>query len=326
MKMLIALTAMGVVLSTSLQFLYARRDRYVMRTHKIAEGVYLFHGTGMNAMAVIADEEVILVDTMMNGWWGLALEAALRRVTDKPVTTIINTNSHPSHSGNNFRFAGDGVSVIAHEQTRSRLERRVNFQGAGARHLPQTTFRDRLTVMRGKERIELYYFGASNTDGDAWVVFPSRRLMHIGDVVKKDEMLEITSDSGGRAVAYADTMARGIATIKGVDLVVAGHARPGIERSTIPWSELANYQSTAGGLVETVRKAMAAAADAEGVVAIVLEGGKFKHFDRAQVSDAVRATYAELAAAGVSAREEADAEYSPAALTIDASPQAPPRP
>jgi glyoxylase-like metal-dependent hydrolase (beta-lactamase superfamily II) len=326
MKMLIALTAMSVVLSTSLHFLYVRRDRYVMQTHKIADGVYLFHGTGMNAMAVVADDGVILVDTMMNGWWGLALETALRRVTDKAVTTIINTNSHPTHSGNNFRFARNGVVVIAHEQTRSRMERLGSFQGAGASHLPQMTFRDRLTVMRGTERIDLYYFGASNTDGDAWVVFPARRLMHIGDVVKKDEMLEIAAEAGGRAVGYADTIARGIATIKGVDLVVAGHARPGAERSTIAWSELPNYQTMAGELVAAVRKAMASADNVDGVVSSVLESGQFKHFDRAQVSDAVRATYAELAAAGVSARDVADAAYSPATLTIDASRQAPPRP
>jgi cyclase len=153
-----------------------------------------------------------------------------KRAIDKPVTTIINTNSHPSHSGNNFRFGGEGVLVISHEQTRSRLQSRDNFQGASARHLPQTTFRGRLTLMRGKERIDLYYFGASNTDGDAWVVFPSRRIMHIGDVVKKDEMVEITPSAGGRAVSYAETMARGMATIKDVDLVVAGHSHRAARR------------------------------------------------------------------------------------------------
>jgi glyoxylase-like metal-dependent hydrolase (beta-lactamase superfamily II) len=310
-KILVGLTAIGVVLSTALPFLYVRRDRYVIHTHRIGDGVYLFHGTGMNTMAVVADDGVILVDTMRDGWWGPALKTALRQVTDKPVTTIINTNSHPSHSGNNFRFAGEGVVVIAHEQTLSRLRGRDNFQGASARYLPQTTFRDRLSVMRGNERIELYYFGASNTDGDAWVVFPSRRLMHIGDVVKKDEMLEITEGAGGRAMSYAETMARGIAAIQDVDLVVAGHARPGTERSTIPWSDLRIYQNNAGALVEAVRKAMAAAHNVDGVVSVVHAGARFKHFEPGHVSAAVRTTYAELTAAGANSRAEGNEEPSP---------------
>ncbi len=200
MKVIVAIAAISAVLSTSL---YLHRRKYVLQTHKIADGVYLFVGTGMNVLAVVADDGVILVDSMLNGWWGPALEDAIRNVTDKPVTTLINTNSHAPHSGNNYRFAKDGVVVVAHEQTRSRLQQRENFKGANARALPQTTFRDRLTLMRGKERIDLYYFGPSNTDGDAWVVFPSRRIMHVGDIVKKDEVLEITPNDGGSGISYA---------------------------------------------------------------------------------------------------------------------------
>lgn len=204
MKLLVALAVIGTMLTTGF---YVRGLRYVVHTHKLADGVYVFYATGMNAMAVIADDGVILVDTMKDGWWGRGLEAALRGVTDKPVTTIINTNSHPPHSGNNFRFAKDGVLVIAHEQTRARLQGRDNFQGARSGQLPQQTFRDRLSLTRGKERIDLYYFGAANTDGDAWVVFPSRRVMHVGDLVKIGEMHQITPEAGGSGVAYAETMA-----------------------------------------------------------------------------------------------------------------------
>ncbi len=68
-------------------------------------------------------------------------------------------------------------------------------------------------------------------------MFPSRRVMHIGDVVKKDEILEITSTSGGSGLSYAQTVARGIAAIKDVDLVVTGHARNGT--ATVTWGNFA---------------------------------------------------------------------------------------
>jgi glyoxylase-like metal-dependent hydrolase (beta-lactamase superfamily II) len=293
MKILVAVAAISALLLTSL-YVRRQKQRYVVHTYTIGDGVYVFVATGMNAMAVITDDGVILVDTMAHGWWGRGLEAALREVTDKPVTTLINTNSHPSHSANNFRFAGDGVVAIAHERTRSRLQGRDNFQGANALHLPQTTFRDRLTLMRGKEPIHLYYFGASNTDGDAWVVFPARRIMHIGDVVKKDEMPEIALNSGGSGVAYAQTMARGITTITGVDLVVAGHAREG--NPTITWRELGAYQSNANVLLGAVRTAMTSTDSVDAVASIVRADPLFSRYRPDDVNGAVRAIFAELAA------------------------------
>jgi glyoxylase-like metal-dependent hydrolase (beta-lactamase superfamily II) len=292
--MLVGVFALCAVLLASLLLL--RRQTYSVFTERVTDGVYLFTATGLNALAVVADDGVVLVDTMQNGWWGPALESALRQVTDKPITTIINTNSHPSHSGNNFRFAGDGVVVVAQEQTAARLGARENFKGANARYLPQTTFRDRLTLMRGTERIELYYFGASNTDGDAWVVFPSRRLVHIGDVVKKNEVMEIEENAGGSGLYYAQTMARGIAAIKDVDFVVTGHARGGV--ATFRWGEMAGYHDSACALIEKVGKAMASAGSADAVVSLVQADPTLSRYDQVDVESAVRTIHTELTAAG----------------------------
>ena len=318
MKVIVAIAAISAILLTSL---YLHRRKYVLQTHKIADGVYLFVGTGMNVLAVIADDGVILVDTMLNGWWGPALEKAIREVTDKRVTTLINTNSHAPHSGNNYRFAGDGVVVVAHEQTRSRLQQRENFKGANARSLPQTTFRDRLTLMRGKERIDLYHFGPSNTDGDAWVVFPSRRIMHVGDIVKKDEVLEITPNDGGSGVSYAQTMGQGIATITDVDLIITGHVLDSSMRPTIPWSELMVYQRNATVLVDAVRKAMTTADSVDAVVSTVLADALFSRYKPADVSTAVRAIFAELAAGRRTSQRLGGEAPSPVDFTLGLSPQ-----
>ncbi len=318
MKILATCVVIGVILATAW---LVRRQRYVAQTHKIGEGVYVFCASGMNTMAVVTDDGVILVDTMRNGWWGQALEAALREVTDKPVTTIINTSSHLPHSGNNHRFVKAGVVVIAHERTRSRLQGRDNFQGESARHLPQTTFRDRLTLMRGKERIDLYHFGPANTDGDAWVVFPSRRIMHVGDLVKIDEMLEITPDAGGSGVSYAETLALAIATIKDVDVVVAGHIRDVAVPPTLSWSELGKYQSKAGVIVDAVRKAMQSADGVEAVLSRVHGGSQFSHYKPEDVTAAVRAIHAELVAARGSLRDLDGKAFLPLRLAVGLSPQ-----
>src|SRR2546422_5915918 len=48
--------------------------------------------------------------------------------------------------------------------------------------MPDRTFTDRMTLGSGDDRIELYYFGAGHTNGDAFIVFPARRAMCAGDM------------------------------------------------------------------------------------------------------------------------------------------------
>ena len=48
--------------------------------------------------------------------------------------------------------------------------------------MPTKTFTDKMTLGSGRDRIDLYYFGAGHTDGDAFVVFPAVRAMAAGDI------------------------------------------------------------------------------------------------------------------------------------------------
>src|SRR6266478_5862913 len=41
---------------------------------------------------------------------------------------------------------------------------------------------DQLSLLDGLDRIDLYYFGRGHTDGDLVVVFPEKRLVHLGDL------------------------------------------------------------------------------------------------------------------------------------------------
>jgi glyoxylase-like metal-dependent hydrolase (beta-lactamase superfamily II) len=292
-RILIALLAIFAVLVVG--GLIARRARYSLTVNKVSDDLYVFVGSGMNSTALITDEGVVLVDTMQDGWWGPALEATLQSITDKPITTIINTNANAPHSGNNFRFGKGAVEIVSHEATKSRLQRSERFEGANARHLPNTTFRDRLSLVRGKERIELYYFGPANTDGDAWVVFPSRRVLHISDIVIKNEVPQYVRDFGGSGVSHPETLARGMAALKDIDTVIIGHAKDDDPLPTLTWAELDVHRRRSDTLLAAVRKAMKSATTVEEVAVAVRSSDAFKAYDAKRVSDAVAAIYSELA-------------------------------
>lgn len=184
---------------------------------------------GGNMAVFVTEEGVVLVDTKLAGY-GQAILDQLRSVTDKPVTTIINTHSHFDHAGSNTEFA-ETVQFVAHENTKANWMRPecdmvLNcdaFKGENAKFLPETTFSDTLSLFGGKDQIDLYYFGRGHTNGDIWVVFPAVRAMHAGDMFQRMDMPTLYRSHGGSAVEFADTLDKALATIENIDTIISGH-------------------------------------------------------------------------------------------------------
>ena len=156
--------------------------------------------SGGNVAVFITDGGVTLVDTKLNGW-GQAVLDKVKSVTNKPITTIINTHTHGDHTGNNG-FFGANVEVVAHENTKTNMEKMDAFKGDGAKFLPKKTYTDKLTVGAGKDRIDLYYFGAGHTNGDTFVVFPALRVLHTGDMSPGRMRHSATATMAGAAWSY----------------------------------------------------------------------------------------------------------------------------
>ena len=83
--------------------------------------------SGGNVAVFITDSGVTLVDTKLAGW-GQAMLDKIKTVTTKPVTTIINTHTHGDHTGNNGFFGAD-VEIVAHENTKTNMEKMDAFKG-----------------------------------------------------------------------------------------------------------------------------------------------------------------------------------------------------
>ena len=90
----------------------------------------------------------MLVDTKLAGW-GQRIMDQVRSVTDKPVTTIINTHTHGDHTGSNEFFPAS-VEVVAQENTKANMEKMDAFKGDKAQFLPDKTYKDKLTLILGR--------------------------------------------------------------------------------------------------------------------------------------------------------------------------------
>lgn len=73
---------------------------YQKKITKVNDRIYHFLGYGhSNAIALIGDTSVILVDTLDCDTCGLQLGKEIGTITEKPVKTIIYTHGHPDHTG-----------------------------------------------------------------------------------------------------------------------------------------------------------------------------------------------------------------------------------
>jgi cyclase len=187
---------------------------------KVRDNLYVIPGAGGNTTVFVTQGGVVLVDTKLPNN-GEPIVNQVRTVTDRPVSTIINTHSHPDHIGSNDDFPLS-VEVVTHENTRKWMAANPRVASNPAA-MPDKTFTDRMTLGSGDDRIELYYFGAGHTDGDAFIVFPARRAMAAGDIFAWKMAPLIDPMAGGSVLALPGTLEQAMKGIANVDTVIEGH-------------------------------------------------------------------------------------------------------
>jgi glyoxylase-like metal-dependent hydrolase (beta-lactamase superfamily II) len=202
----------------------AQRGPRIPPTGKIMpvkDNLYVIHGAGGNTTVFLSSTGVVLVDTKLANN-GEAIMNQVKTVTDKPVSMIINTHTHPDHNGSNdyFKDARPSIEVVTHANTRKWVD--ANPQSKPAMK-PDKTFTDTLTLGTGKDQIDLYWFGAAHTNGDAFVVFKALRAMCVGDVMAWKMAPLIDPATGGSVIALPDTLEKAVKGIKNVDTVIEGH-------------------------------------------------------------------------------------------------------
>ena len=185
-----------------------------MQTLNVRDILYVLTG-GSNTLALMRDDGVLLVDTKPPGWE----QGHPRRHPGRHRQAgdhIINTHAHEDHVGGNSAFPA--ATRLSRTRTPGRAWRRwPPSADRTPKCLPNQPVTDRLSLLSGEDRIELYYFGRGHTDGDLVVVFPEKRLAHFGDLFPAKAAPVIDTASGGSGVAFPDTLAKAVAEIKNVE-------------------------------------------------------------------------------------------------------------
>lgn len=262
---------------------------------KVKDNLYIITGAnpvpretfaGGHTGVFITDTGVVVVDTKLAGW-GQALLDRIRTVTDKPVTTIINTHTHGDHTGSN-EFFGASVDSVVHENTKANMARMDAFKGDKAQFLPKRTYKDKLTLGAGKDQIDLYYFGRGHTDGDTFIVYTALRTMQAGDMFPWKDAPFIDRTNGGSGREWPQTLKKVLDNVKNVETVIGGH------QPVAGWTDLARFQQFTAELYTQTAAAHKAGKTVDQAAAETTWMGKYPGYEATRLKAAVQAIYDEL--------------------------------
>jgi glyoxylase-like metal-dependent hydrolase (beta-lactamase superfamily II) len=280
--------ALGVLLGVgALSVAVAARQQgqgaRVVEVEKLKDNLYLLKGGGGNTAVFVGSSGVTVVDTKLPGW-GQPIIDAIKDLTPKPVTTIINTHTHGDHVSGNVEFPAT-VDIIVQDNTRANMAKMMSPPGMGSaspaptifdRHngagMPKRTFSDRMTIGGGADEIDLYYFGRGHTNGDAWVVFPALRFVHSGDIFAGKGLPILDTNNGGSGLEIGDSLARAHDGIKNVDAIITGHS------TVMTWADLAEYAQFNKDFAASVQAGLAAGKSPDEIAAAWKIDGKYQGY------------------------------------------------
>src|SRR6185437_3321412 len=142
----IALFAMGADAAQQQDF-----SKIEVKTTDLGHNTYMLEGAGGNVTIAVGSNGVIMVDAQFAPMHD-KLKAAIAKITNQPVKYLINTHYHGDHTGGNAAFGKEGVTIVAQENVKKRLQNPppgANGQTpppAPPEALPVQTYKDETTV------------------------------------------------------------------------------------------------------------------------------------------------------------------------------------
>src|SRR6266852_1707935 len=122
-----------------------------------------------------------------------------------PLKTVIDTHWHVDHTDNNANLHAAGATVLAHDNTKTRMAEPhdsalmgLHFPASPADALPQQTFSSSKELHANGEIVMLQYFQPAHTDTDIYIHFQKANVIHMGDTFFNGFYPVIDASTGGK--------------------------------------------------------------------------------------------------------------------------------
>ncbi len=186
---------------------HARSNEYNLQPREIAEGVFTFWGLQepytpqnggniVNTGFIVGQDSVLAIDTGPTRTYAEEMIAAIGRVTDKPIRTVLITHHHPDHTFGLKSFKKRNARVLMHANAKPLLAREGQPLRSfleiliGLAWISRTEVDSPTRVIRRAESFDLggrvvrvLPFEYGHTPGDLVIYDEQTRTLFAGDLV-----------------------------------------------------------------------------------------------------------------------------------------------
>ena len=203
-------------------------DTVKIRPVKVSEHLYMLKGSGGNIGVLTGKDGTLMIDDQFAPLSN-KINGAIKTLDPGEIRFLINTHIHGDHSGGNENFKRMGITVVAHDVVRERMQKEtVNRQGQPVPPrdkdaLPVITFADKLNFHLNDEDIELIHLFPGHTDGDVLVHFVKANVYHTGDTFTRMGYPFIDVSNAGTINGYISSLDKMLAMMDDNSKVIPGH-------------------------------------------------------------------------------------------------------
>ncbi len=181
-----------------------------------------------NSVVYVGTDSVTVVGATWSPETAKLLAEEIRKVSDKPISEVINTNYHPDRAGGNDYWKRIGTQIISTQMTYDLLKsdwvKVVDWTRSGIPSyprlplvLPTKTYPGDFELQGG--RIRTLYLGQSHTPDGIFIYFPEEKVLYGGCILKE----QIGNLSFANIEEYPKTLQKLKQLHLEIRTVIAGH-------------------------------------------------------------------------------------------------------
>lgn len=224
---------------------WARETKGALQVVPLNGGLSLITGAGGNVIAMGSPEGALLVDGGNAASSAALLKLALKTTGAKQVHTLFNTHWHPDQTGSNERVAKSGGRIIAQENTKLWLGRKIVTEWLPAGYgplakpaLPNKSFYTTDTIDFGGDTLKYGHLGQAHTDGDLYVHFTKANVLVAGGVVSSDGWPLLDWQTGGWIGGLVAAYDRLLKVADDKTVIIPANGAPVSRKELQAWREM----------------------------------------------------------------------------------------
>ncbi len=207
--------------------------------HKIKEGIYTFAPDQATTTCsfVVTEAGIVMIDSCNSPLDSRRMAAAIKKVTDKPIMFLIDTETHSDHTANHFIFSppatvinAEGAAAGMRKEYNPKRAETLAAKSAELREavkgekmiVPHIEYKDRMTINLGERTFELIYLKNAHSFADTAIWMPKERVLFASSAANVRTFINLRP-----TVVLPDVIAS-YKLMKSLnpEVVIAGHGQP----------------------------------------------------------------------------------------------------